>query len=65
MDGTREENDVTTATRREQIPLEELASMPTFAFVTPSYAGDQIAFFWDKTWRFELYAMDLRTREVR
>ena len=53
---------MTTATRRKQIPLEELASLPTFAFVTPSYSGDQIAFYWDKTGRFELYTMDLRTR---
>src|SRR3712207_3122072 len=60
-----EEIAVTTATIREQIPLEELASLPTFAFVTPSYSGDQIAFYWDKTGRFELYTMDLRTREVR
>jgi dipeptidyl aminopeptidase/acylaminoacyl peptidase len=56
---------VTTATRREQIPLEELASLPTFAFVTPSYSGDRLAFYWDRTGRFELYTMDLRTREVR
>lgn len=54
-----------TATDRGQIPLEELARLPTFAFVTPSYAGDEIAFFWDKTGRFELYTMDLRTRELR
>ncbi len=56
---------MTTATSRGRIPLEELASLPTFSFVTPSYSGDKIAFFWDKTGRFELYSMDLHTREVR
>lgn len=53
-----------TATRREQIPIEELARLPSFAAVTPSYSGDKIAFYWDKTGRFELYVMDLHTREV-
>lgn len=48
-----------------RIPLQELASLPTFAGITPSHRGDQIAFYWDKTGRFELYLMDLRTRQVR
>ncbi len=56
---------MTTATSKGRIPLEELASLPTFSFVTPSYSGDKIAFFWDKTGRFELYSMDLHTLEVR
>lgn len=54
-----------TATRRGQIPIEELARLPSFAAITPSHSGDKIAFFWDKTGRFEIYTMDLRTREVR
>lgn len=48
-----------------QIPLEELASLPKFAFVTPSYSRDKIAFLWDKTGRFEFYVMDLTTRNLR
>jgi dipeptidyl aminopeptidase/acylaminoacyl peptidase len=55
---------MTTATRRGQIPIEELARLPSFAFVTPSRAGDKIAFYWDKTGRFELYLLDLKTRET-
>jgi dipeptidyl aminopeptidase/acylaminoacyl peptidase len=49
----------------KRIPLEELASLPKFAFVTPSYSRDRVAFYWDKTGRFELYVMDLNTRETR
>ena len=55
---------MSTATRRQQIPIEELARLPSFAFVTPSHAGDKIAFYWDTTGRFELYLLDLRTRET-
>src|SRR4051794_13504344 len=55
---------MSTATRRQQIPIEELARLPSFAFVTPSHAGDKIAFYWDKTGRFELYLLDLKTRET-
>ncbi len=51
--------------RMSQIPLEELASLPTFAAITPSHGGDQIGFYWDKTGRFELYIMDLQTRQTR
>lgn len=50
--------------RRGQIPLEELASLPVFAAATPSHSGEKIGFFWDKTGRFELYVMDIRTRKV-
>lgn len=53
-----------TTTRREPIPIEELARLPTFAAVTPAYAGDRIAFYWDRTGRFELYTLDLRTGAV-
>ncbi|RIH87530.1 Dipeptidyl aminopeptidase BIII [Calidithermus terrae] len=50
---------------KERIPLEELARLPNFAAVTPSWSADRIAFYWDKTGRFELYVMDLQTRQVR
>jgi dipeptidyl aminopeptidase/acylaminoacyl peptidase len=55
---------MTTTARRGQIPLEELARLPTFAMVTPAHGGDKIAFYWDKTGRFELYLLDLRSREL-
>lgn len=48
-----------------RIPLEELARLPSFAFVKPSWDKRKIAFYWDKTGRFELYVMDLQTREIR
>jgi dipeptidyl aminopeptidase/acylaminoacyl peptidase len=50
---------------KERIPLEELASLPNFAAVTASHGGDKIAFYWDKTGRFELYQMDLNTRQLK
>lgn len=31
----------------------------------PSWARDKIAFYWDKTGRFELYVLDLVTRDLR
>ena len=50
---------------RGRIPLEELASLPTFMAATPSWSRDKIAFYWDKTGRFELYVMDLATHNLR
>lgn len=50
---------------KERIPLEELASLPNFTAVTASHSGDKIAFYWDKTGRFELYQMDLKTRQLK
>lgn len=47
------------------LPLEELAALSKFAFVMPSYSGDKIAFYWDKTGRFELYLMHLETKELK
>ncbi len=51
--------------RKGRIFLDELARLPKFAFVTPSYHRDRIAFYWDKTGRFELYTLDLTTRECK
>ncbi len=48
-----------------RIRVEELARLPTFVFPTVSWAGDKLAVYWDKTGRFELYLLDLRTGEVR
>ncbi|MGH2373320.1 MAG: S9 family peptidase [bacterium] len=50
---------------KARIPLAELASLPTFTYVTPSWGRDKIAFYWDKTGRFELYVLDLITRDLR
>lgn len=53
-------------TRREpRIPLEELCKLPTFFNPIVSWKGDQVAFYWDKSGRMELYVMDLATRAVR
>ncbi|WP_045233804.1 S9 family peptidase [Deinococcus pimensis] len=49
----------------ERLPLEELASLPTVAAVTVSPDGERAAFYWDRTGRFELYVLDLRSGEVR
>lgn len=48
-----------------RMPLEELAALPVLGAVTRSWSRDRTAFHWNKTGRFELYTMDLRTREVR
>ncbi len=47
-----------------RIPLEELARLPSFALPTPSWAGDHVAFYWDRSGRFELYTADLGTGAV-
>jgi dipeptidyl aminopeptidase/acylaminoacyl peptidase len=39
------------------IPLEELARLPSFYMPTLSYDRRQIAFYWDKTGKMELYVM--------
>lgn len=51
--------------KSNRIPLDELAKLPSFAAVTPSWDGQKIAFYWDKTGRYELYTMDLHSREVK
>ncbi len=48
----------------ETIPLEELASLPQFAWVKASYAGDKIAFYYGPSGRFELYQLHLETRAL-
>jgi dipeptidyl aminopeptidase/acylaminoacyl peptidase len=55
----------TAQTRHRRIPLEELARLPAFYLPTVSWGGDQLAFYWDKSGRLELYVMDLGTRAVR
>src|SRR5438067_3233067 len=48
-----------------RIPLDELARLPNFYLPTVSWAGDKLAFYWDKTGRIELYVLDLRTRALK
>lgn len=47
-----------------KIPLEELARLPSMAFVTPSHDGQKVAFYYDQSGRFELYCLDLQTKEL-
>ncbi|AFZ66807.1 S9 family peptidase [Deinococcus peraridilitoris] len=47
------------------ISIEELAGLPTITAVTASRSGNFAAFYWDKTGRFELYVLNLRSRELR
>ena len=56
---------MTLETKRGRVPLEELCRLPSFYLATPSWSGDQLAFYGDRTGRFELYVMDLRTLEIR
>ena len=54
------------ATRRQpRIPLEELCKLPSFFNPVVSWAGDQVAFYWDTTGRMELHILDLKTKQVR
>ncbi|MEA1871252.1 MAG: DPP IV N-terminal domain-containing protein, partial [Candidatus Bipolaricaulota bacterium] len=42
-----------------QIPLKELASLPSFYFPTSAWDQERIAFYWDKSGQMELYLLDL------
>jgi dipeptidyl aminopeptidase/acylaminoacyl peptidase len=46
------------------IPLEELARLPTFWLPTVSWQRDKVAFYWDKTGRLELHVLDLASGEI-
>jgi dipeptidyl aminopeptidase/acylaminoacyl peptidase len=48
-----------------RIPLEELCRLPSFYLPTLSWDRRELAFYWDRTGRLELYVMDLATRAVR
>jgi Tol biopolymer transport system component len=41
-----------------QIPLDELASLPSFYLPSLSYDRRHIAFYWDKTGQLELYILE-------
>lgn len=51
--------------RQTRIPLEELCRLPSFFLPSISWKRDQVAFYWDKTGRMELFVMDLRTKATR
>lgn len=46
-----------------RMPIEELASLPTFYHPTANDAGDEIAIYYDETGRNELYTIDAETGE--
>ncbi|WP_241191370.1 TolB family protein [Deinococcus psychrotolerans] len=50
---------------QERLSLEALAALPTVAALNISHSGDQVAFYADWTGHFELYTLDLATRERR
>ena len=50
--------------KRGNFSIEELASIPTFAMAKLNYAKDTLAFYWNKTGRFELYTMNLDTKDI-
>lgn len=50
--------------KRGNFSIEELASIPMFAMATLNHAKDTLAFYWNKTGRFELYTMQLDTKEI-
>ncbi|MBV9280073.1 MAG: PD40 domain-containing protein, partial [Chloroflexi bacterium] len=55
----------TAPAQRRRIPLDELARLPSFYIPLASWDREQLAFYWDRTGRIELYLMDLRSRQVR
>jgi len=53
-----------TKKKRGNFNIEELASIPMFVMATLNYGKDKLAFYWDKTGRFELHIMDLATKDI-
>lgn len=50
--------------KRGNFSIEELSSIPKFIFTSLNYRKDKLAFYWNKSGRFELYTMDLVTRTI-
>ncbi len=50
--------------KRGNFDIEELSSIPTFFLATLNHKKDKLAFYWNKTGRFELYLMDLATQTI-
>ena len=55
----------TTAPSRGSIDVRELWSLPSLYHPVLSHGRDQVAFYWDKSGRIELYILHLKTRAVR
>lgn len=53
------------STSHPRIPLEELVSLPTFYFPQISWGRDNVAFYWDKSGRIEIWMIDLASGELR
>ena len=49
----------------QRMSLEALAALPTVVMLNVAHSGEQVAFYADWTGRFELYTLDLATRERR
>ena len=49
----------------KEITLEKLASIPSYAFVTPNHKKDKVGFYWNKTKRQEFYILDGETLEYK
>jgi len=47
-----------------RIPLAELARLPNFHMPAPSWSGERVAFYWDRSGRLELYVADLNSGAV-
>lgn len=56
---------VSRPARADRIRVEDLARLPSFVLPTVSWSASKLAVYWDKTGRFELYVLDLRTGETR
>ena len=50
--------------KRGNFTIEELVSIPTFFMPKLNYGKDKLAFYWNKTGRFELYLMDLESKDI-
>ncbi|HWH07615.1 MAG TPA: S9 family peptidase, partial [Candidatus Thermoplasmatota archaeon] len=56
---------MTQLARKGSISVEELAALPVATGFVRSWDGNRVAFYWNKSGRFEIHVLDLRTRETR
>ena len=50
--------------KRGNFIIEELSSIPTFYFAFLNHKKYKLAFYWNKSGRFELYTLDLHTKTI-
>lgn len=62
---TVEQAPAAAVTKKGRISLEELAGLSNYYLPRLSWQHDQLAFYWDKSGRLELYVMDMTTRQIR